>query len=356
MAMIDPDDEQLQQINDQTRDFPAPSGDGYIDRDLSREAISQFGVPPRPDPDALPELSALWEQMVNRPLRQIRVEGRFEWTPARGENFQRAGATVAPAAHQDSLNWSGASLTPRNGQMFTNIVGVWRVPFLADPPDGREYHCSTWIGLDGQREYLDSTLPQVGTAQYVSTVNGAFARTFESWFEWWPLDPVTLPKLVIQPGDEIVCWLRVINAHCVQFFILNLGEAGLAGLLGADFVAFKWPTPARAWRDGPAVIQTRVAGATAEWIMERPTRLHSEALYELPDYNAPAPAAVRKPFQFRHCYAVSAHSPAEVGFLQPLRSAMLIDMFKRENDPYRTVKISMASRNGDFGCGTSYRF
>ena len=34
-----------------------------------------------------------------------------------------------------------------------------------------EYKSSCWVGLDGQRAYADSTLPQIGTEQSINKVS-----------------------------------------------------------------------------------------------------------------------------------------------------------------------------------------
>src|SRR5262249_43281738 len=108
---------------------------------------------------------------------------------------------------ESSLNWSGLYITPRNGRQFTQIHGSWVVPGVSPPPGtsgGLEFRSSIWIGLDGQRRYFDSSLPQIGTAQFL---NAPSDPPFSVWCQWWlrenPLTyrpiPLTLP---IQQGDR----------------------------------------------------------------------------------------------------------------------------------------------------------
>ena len=66
-----------------------------------------------------------------------------------------------------------APISRRTGiSQFMQIWGVWTIPGnLKLPPapfqgpPGIDYVCSNWIGLDGQRLYLDSSLPQIGTSR-----------------------------------------------------------------------------------------------------------------------------------------------------------------------------------------------
>ena len=74
---------------------------------------------------------------------------------------------------ETSTNWSGAYVTSNRFKKFVQIWGFWRVPEHLDlPPLGKTvtrpglpYTCSNWIGLDGQRRYFNSSLPQMGTSQ-----------------------------------------------------------------------------------------------------------------------------------------------------------------------------------------------
>ena len=86
---------------------------------------------------------------------------------------------TASGRRESSLNWSGAYVTPRNGRQFTEVHGRWEVPAVAVPSGtsgSPEFRSSIWIGLDGQRRYFDSSLPQIGTAQ-VLNASLAFRHT-----------------------------------------------------------------------------------------------------------------------------------------------------------------------------------
>ena len=82
-------------------------------------------------------------------------------------------------------------------------------------------------------------------------------------------------------------------------------------------------------------VQAEVSGATAEWVMERPTSLVTNQLYPLPNYGQ---------VEFRQCYALSARAPGSPGRLERLIGPKLIKMFKIEQNPHRRVTISKATR------------
>ena len=88
--------------------------------------------------------------------------------------------------------------------------------------------------------------------------------------------------------------------------------------------------PIRRWGSKP-----KVSGATAEWIVERPTDVNTFELYELPDYRR---------VHFTNCFAISAVMPPGgapgSGLEQTLDGARLINMYKVERNPSRTVTIS----------------
>ena len=47
-----------------------------------------------------------------------------------------SGAIGTRTHHEGSLNWSGAYVTPRDGQMFNDVTGAWYVPAVFPPPGG----------------------------------------------------------------------------------------------------------------------------------------------------------------------------------------------------------------------------
>jgi hypothetical protein len=143
------------------------------------------------------------------------------------------------------------------------------------------------------------------------------------------LPPITLP-LKVKSGDLVLCSLIVIDRTTVRFFIKNQTT-------GHHVKPFQRHPPA------PGLA---VSGATAEWIMERPTHLFSDRLYPLPDYGT---------VHFRDCLAVAAHDPGAHGHEQTLPGAKLIKMYEVREHPHRTAFISVAKRTGDQGIETEFR-
>jgi hypothetical protein len=351
MVMMSPDDDEiLAQINRETYHFDVPES-GVIERVAGADPadLARYGVPPMPDRDTQPELYDFWVDVFSRSLKPVPVT--FSYTPKRPGYFGRGGTIPARSRYQSSRNWSGASIMPRDGRMFTQVVGAWKVPSVKAPPADGEYHSSTWIGLDGQRKYLDSTLPQIGTAQYVTRAGTTVTHETTTWVQWWPGPSVTIDEMPVSPGDVMVAWMIVLNSLWVQFFILNLTSPP-----PVPFAPFNRPAPTVPWRDEPGLRQAKVSGATAEWVMERPMVWGSDVLYELPDYNPPPNASTpRVPFRFSNCYAVSARAPGVLGRVESLRDATLINMFTYGKDPHRAVRVSTASRVDAFSFETTYR-
>ena len=93
----------------------------------------------------------------------------------------------------------------------------------------------------------------------------------------------------------------------------------------------------------------KVSGATAEWIVERPTDVNTFELYELPDYRR---------VHFTNCFAISAVMPPGgapgSGLEQTLDGARLINMYKVERNPSRTVVISKSQRLANDRIETTY--
>src|SRR5438445_378130 len=120
-----------------------------------------------------------------------------------------------------------------------------------------DYRCSTWIGFDGQRRYLNSSLPQIGTAQEVVVVDGQPTRKIYAWVQWWVSDhrsvPVVLSSLPIHADDEVTCSMVVMNRTTVRFYIKNQTT-------GAFVAPFEQSAPLFHPPDGRDPVQLEVSG------------------------------------------------------------------------------------------------
>src|SRR5437879_9620697 len=201
---------------------------------------------------------------------------------------------------EKSLNWCGAYVAAKEARTFTEVHADWKVPQPEAPTqqgsgavlDG-DYRSSTWVGFDGQRRYLNSSLPQIGTAQEVVVVDGQPTRKIYAWVQWWVSDhrsvPVVLSSLPIHADDEVTCSMVVMNRTTVRFYIKNQTT-------GAFVAPFEQSAPLFHPPDGRDPVQLEVSGATAQWIVERPAALTpGHALFELPNY---------REVTFSNCYAV----------------------------------------------------
>jgi hypothetical protein len=321
-------DDLLREINRTTRHFPVPPEE-FDPLTAHPDDLKLYGFPPEPNQSADPDLYDFWNEMVSPPLSY--PKGDFDYAPALAQNIQSAGAAVSRRRHQSSRNWSGGYITPRDGRMFTDVLGSWIVPAVAAPagsPPGAEFGSSTWIGFDGQRRYQDSTLPQIGTAQFLN-LGGVPGSTTISWVQWWPGPPLTLPTLPVNPGDRMLAWLTVVSATDVILRIRRLG------VVPGPFFPFLRSAPAPA----------EVSGATAEWVMERPARWPTDVLYELPDYT---------PVSFQGARALSARAPGLPYRVETLTGSRLIRMYRTAQNPHRAVTISSAQRLVPFNVNTSF--
>jgi hypothetical protein len=305
--------------------FPQPPA-GFNPLTARPEERAYYGIPPQPDPVQQRILTSFWTEMYSPPLVFVAPPSLLALLPERIRTELRITAT---AQREASLNWSGAYITPRNGQQFTEVHATWTIPSVMAPasmPGTAEYRSSIWIGLDGQRRYCDSSLPQLGTAQFVNAP--ASVQPFHTWCQWWLRDnpltyiPATL-SVVVAPGQRVMTSLRVVNETQVDCIIKNRTTG--------EILPFTMYAPT-----DTSGRQVKISGATAEWVVERPAKQPDE-LYELPNYGT---------VHFTNCFALSAKMPVggvpEPGRERTLDGARLIRMYKTERNPSRTVTLSKA--------------
>jgi hypothetical protein len=312
-------------VKDSTRSVLPPSG--FQPLDASQDDLKTFGFPKRPDPVLQPVELAFWREMFAPaivyeafdfdvfPLATTRSRGFFGQLPRR----------------QSSLNWSGAYITPRDGAVFSSIWGKFQVPTPNLPSGagtGIEYHSSTWVGFDGQRQYYRSTLPQIGTAQNIDPNSGVPTKSFFAWWQWWVRNvpaqafPMKLTSPTISAGDLIMCFVQVADDRAgVSFVITNLTTS--------RSVQFFQAAPLT-----DSGQPFKVPGATAEWVMERPADAPDPMPLQLPDY-----ATV----DFHDCGAMAINMETGAMVERNLSAAKLIDMYVVRENLERTVTISIAT-------------
>ncbi len=269
--------------------------------------LAGFLLPPRPDQRRQPKLFDAWNCLFAPPVRFVelrlaQVELKFQLNPRVAQPRPLTSGFMA-SRDATSANWSGAFVVPSGGNMVVFLSGEWVVPtpalpqadLIPSPSPGAQYACSTWLGLDGQRRYLNASLPQIGTTQTLTFSDAARWETGAfAWFQWWerdgPISFIPLDGLPVAPGDRVAAAIWVSNPNQVVAYIRNLQTNQLA-VLTADS-----PTVSV---NGNAV-RLAVSGATAEWILERPTRFGGTDLFPFPNYGVA---------EFRNCVAGTAPQP-----------------------------------------------
>ena len=331
--------------------FPVP--DGLFNPAIASQAeLREFGLPPRPDPVTQPLLRQIWNRGFGEPLRlqQFSVDERLvEETGYRPQVRYVKERQIAETRFETSLNWSGAYITANRGKEFVQIWGVWTIPnnlkLPPDPfkgPEGVDYVCSNWIGLDGQRRYLDSSLPQIGTSSTLPAGGGA--TTAQAWTQWWARGIAnTAPAplgLAVAPGDQVLAVLTASDPQNVVFVMVNLSTMTAMPATGS--------APTVTLPDGTTAVP-EIAGATAEWIVERPAIPGQTIFFNLPDYGVTG---------FDLCMGVEGDGIEILslvgGVPQDLQGARFIRMYDRLKDPRRTAFISMPERTSDTTLEISY--
>lgn len=307
--------------------------------------LQRFGLPPRPDALAQPGPRQAWDRAFGQPLRllpfmrqddlQARVTYRLH--PRRQKTLARA-----QTRFESSSNWSGAYVCPTEGRGFVQVWGAWTVPdelrvppppFTGDPDKG--YKVATWIGLDGQRRYFDSSLPQVGTT---SILQPDGTRRAEAWVQWWARDEMSLQLVVlplpVAPGQPVLCVLTVLDTQLVACVAVNLGTDPFT----AQAVSII-PPMARLPGTGDGTARPSVTGATAEWVVERPRDVDLPRFENFPNYGQT---------QFDLCIAVQGDASNILSLLDGvpvgLQGSRDIRMFDMLTGPARTEYISMPKK------------
>ncbi len=300
---------------------------GFNPLEATPAELDRYGIPRRPDPQIHARSAAFWLEMFAPPLNFVDQILLLSETSQRISKELRVTST---GQREASLNWSGLYVTPRDGRQITEIHGRWTVPTVSVPdgmPPGDEYSSSIWIGLDGQRRYFDSSLPQIGTTQSINDPN---KPPYWSWCQWWLRDnPDTYqPALLavpVAPGNVMMASIHVLSATRAHFLLKNQTTN--------DFVTFDLDAPV----DAMTGRRPLISGATAEWITERPTNVDTGEMYVLPDYGE---------VQFTNCLTVRAEpprlGPPGSGIEQTLDGARLIRMYEVRRQPSRTATISKA--------------
>jgi hypothetical protein len=138
-----------------------------------------------------------------------------------------------------STNWSGYDIT---GSGATHVIGTWTQPSVTCSA-GENSWSSPWVGLDGD---TSNTVEQTGTD---SDCSGG-KPTFYAWYEMYPKGTVQITSLRVQPGDSFTGEVTYSSGT----FTLSLTN----NTTGQHF--------------STAIASKRASLASAEWIMEGPSK------------------------------------------------------------------------------------
>jgi hypothetical protein len=304
----------------------------------SPEDRARYFLPQPPDAAAAPTALAHWKRAMSPPLAFVQqTEKGLSTLRPWGEEAGAAGPALVTQEASD--NWSGAYIRTHDANRFVLIEAMWLVPNPYPPPGDRpgtppapgNYGSSIWIGLDGH-DASSMSLPQIGTAQFVSVgVAGTVPQTY-AWYQWWVRGqaddaPQQLNALPVAAGDLIYCRLEAVAPQRVNFMIKNQAS-GAALSFEMDAPVVQNPPP-----NSHDII---VEGRTAEWIVERPTQPHTMQLFTLPDYGATL---------FYACNTVSGTGAARRE--QQLQRARLVRMTDWDDPVRRGRTVSLPVRQTD---------
>ena len=309
---------------------------------LTPEGLSRFGLPPRPGDAAHPLLRKVWDLGFGQELALVGIDFDQVVKAMRGTSFRiaarrAAAVSLATSATETSRNWAGVYVTASCDRQLSQIWGVWTAPSGLVRPSGSEasdlpFACSNWIGLDGQRLYLDSSLPQAGT---VSLLQSDGTTAAQAWVQWWgrtaPQNAPTILPLPLSPGDDVLAVLTATADDAVIAVLVNLSRTPRVG------VAVSFAAPAV--DAGGVLVTPKIAGATAEWILERPSIPNSPDIFNFPDYGSST---------FTFCIAVESTAldlgALSEGAVRLLHGASLIRMVEIDPDPARIEILSLSRR------------
>ena len=234
---------------------------------LSDEELLQRGYPIRPDPGMAPSAFNTWRRVVSAPILLVKPR-----TIPRPDITHAVRASTA-GSPQSSSNWSGFELHG-GGQTYDWVTGTWTVPNVTGEANKITYS-SFWIGLDGAGT---PDLVQAGTQQQNVTISFlGLSWSFSTYYAWTQFLPQQqfeqqITNFPVHPGDQIIC----------QVWVANTGQMPALNGSNGVFLLINETTSVSTGYMYTARGSTTVAGAAAEWVMERPTV--NGSLPDLADY------------------------------------------------------------------------
>jgi hypothetical protein len=261
-----------------------PLPEGFNPLTATNEQLAEQWLPRRPDEQTEPKRRALWERSLARvdtwiepefaePEHRVRTVPEIPPLPVTGapppDPFSRS---------LTSGNWAGALQLAYSEYPHTFVAGQWTVPHLTvdhatilSSKEPNEWDAVQWVGIDG---YLGSDdLVQIGTSTkpYIPLLfpNDPVEISVSAWWQWVPHNSVPISNLKVSLGDVVFCLICADDSMtgATMYFTNVTTQVGTRFHVTA-----------------PAGI--KLAGSSAEWIVERPNygTYQHPSFAELPDY------------------------------------------------------------------------
>lgn len=311
---------------------PKPAG-SFNPLKAKPDELIKYGYPRKP-PKENKAAREIWKAIVTGKrfdLSKGRAAEPLNITPSADYQLNYV-AQNFPGADETSENWSGAVTRATGTQVFTSIFASFQIPRDVLPPYAMRrgtYRSSAWIGLDGH-DPTSPSMPQVGVTLKVDVLPGVVHTSFEPWFQWWSRQAINPPLIIdnfqINAGDNIACSIDVVSDTIVNVAVQNSSINGsptalipvLGGVPGYNGSIWHWAS---------------VAGRTAEWIVERPTRIKN------PKQRYTMPLFSKVTFTAATVTDTSEHDPG------PLRKIRMVNPVAASGGaPGRLVVLSRARK------------
>jgi hypothetical protein len=282
-----------------------PALEGDLQAVPDQELVPR-GYPPRPDPVKTPARYARWQRLVCRPYAIVDprkvphpdVSFQQQNLPPklRSPTLPLPPPIVRSIFNNNSNTWSGAYYTNPAGQ-FASIEADWMVPRVGNPGGPLYSAAAVWVGLDNNKNDLFQTgtdsecwiLPEwLGGGNWIIT-------NYWMWIESVPFAPWAVPDFPVSPRDIISVDMFVADQYGNTWY----QDGSNGGLTPADnsiwFMLYNNSQNASYWGTLPTAPVTidgtsdaGFTGATAEFILERPSDLSTNNPYPLADFGIAA--------------------------------------------------------------------
>jgi hypothetical protein len=230
---------------------PAPP-EGFDPVTASDDELATYGFPPRPDEYDSPSAYHAWAKAMKASPERL--------APALALTNHFNGPVAGPGKTANgeiaSSNWSGFAYTTSTksyGSTSINSVAMEYVVPVASQASGKctggwDYS-SSWAGIDG---FNNDDVLQAGTESDVACVSGTRTTHYDAWYEWFPNYEVVITNLAVSPGDDMYVHVWSTSATSGHAYLVNYNTNK------SVTIAFSAPSG------------TRLAGSSAEWVVERP--------------------------------------------------------------------------------------